>query len=215
MASRSSAKRGADWRVMLKRSILRAGQLLGAMASAVFVVFLALALLDYHESDPSLNTAGGDAANVMGVAGAYTASLTLFLFGLGVVLFLPLIATFARRLWIDDEMTGWGRQVGQCVGGVLLVGTGLDLIAHEMPVGLPAGRGGLLAQLFGRQILHLTGMAPDGWSRAIEWLLILLLVFVGLVLSYKSWRLERICVRLDNCWNTRSTSAVRSGWLVR
>jgi len=191
MASRATAKRTADWRIMLKRSLVRIAQLFGATLLAALLVFLALALLDYHESDPSMNTAGGEVANIMGAPGAFVASLLLFSGGLGIIMLLPLIATFGRRLWIDDAMAGWGRQITQCLGGIVLIGTGLDLMAHDTPVGLPAGRGGLLAQLFGRQILNLTSHSPEGWAPWIEWLIILILLFVGLVMCYRSWRLER------------------------
>ncbi|MCB2014941.1 MAG: DNA translocase FtsK 4TM domain-containing protein [Sphingobium sp.] len=192
MASRAPAKRSSDWRTMLKRSLLRAGQLMGAIALAGFILFTALALLDYHESDPSISTAAsGGADNIMGVPGSYLAGFLLFIAGLSAVLLLPLLATFARRMWIDDDMQGWSKQLGQCLGGMLLLGTGLDLIAHDMPVGLPAGRGGLFAQLIGRQTLNLTSLAGAGWSRWIEWGLIVALIAGGIWICYRSWRLER------------------------
>lgn len=197
MASRAPAKRANDWRILLRRSLVRAGQLAGALALAGLVLFCVLALLDYHESDPSLNTAaGGAAANVMGTPGAYAAGALLGLFGLPVALLMPLLATFARRLWIEDPMTGWVRQVLRCAGGMVMIGIGLEMVAPGMPVGLPAGRGGLLAQLVSRQVLNLTALVPGGWSRLVEWLVLLLLVFVGLVVCYRSWQLERPLVRL-------------------
>ncbi|OYW85666.1 MAG: hypothetical protein B7Z20_08665 [Sphingobium sp. 32-64-5] len=74
MASRASAKRNSDWRIMLKRGLVRAAKLLGALALGIFVVFLALALLSYHASDPSMNTvAGTPPRNMMGIAGSYAA----------------------------------------------------------------------------------------------------------------------------------------------
>lgn len=197
MASRAPAKRANDWRIMLRRSLFRVGQLAGAAALGGLVVFLALALLDYHESDPSLNTAaGGSAANVMGLPGAYADGVALGLFGLAVALLLPLLALFARRLWIEDDMTGWSRQLLNCAAGMVMIGIGLEMMAPGMPVGLPAGRGGLLAQLCARQVLNLTGLVPGGWSRWLEWAVLLAFVFVGLVVCYRSWRLERPLVRL-------------------
>jgi S-DNA-T family DNA segregation ATPase FtsK/SpoIIIE len=78
MASRAPAKGNADWRNMLKRSVMRAGQMTGAIALGLLTLFIALALLSYHESDPSMNTAaGGVVENVMGTPGAWTAGLLL------------------------------------------------------------------------------------------------------------------------------------------
>ncbi|MCC6483137.1 MAG: DNA translocase FtsK 4TM domain-containing protein, partial [Sphingomonadaceae bacterium] len=192
MASRAPAKRSADWRIMLKRSLWRAGQLVGSIVLGLGAFFAALALLGYHESDPSMNTAAGGAAeNVMGLPGAHVAGFLLWLGGLGVVLLLPLIVTFARRLWIADAMAGWSGQIGRCLGGILLVGIGLELLAPGAPVGLPAGRGGLLAQLFARQAMNLTALIPNGWSRATEWALLLACLLGGLALCARAWRLER------------------------
>tara|TARA_R110000782_G_scaffold78293_5_gene156108 strand:+ start:99025 stop:101346 length:2322 start_codon:yes stop_codon:yes gene_type:complete len=191
MASRAPAKRDADWRIMLKRSILRAVQLIGATGLGVLLLFLALALLSYHGSDPSMNTvSGSDPRNMMGLAGSYASDFLLWLLGLGVVMLLPLVATFARRLWIDDAMAGWSGQIGLCVLGIIVIGLGLSLLAPDTPVGLPAGRGGIVALLLSQPVLALTAMA-NGWSRWVEWGLVALLLFGGAVICYRSWRLER------------------------
>src|SRR3990167_5275579 len=180
-ASRTPAKADSDWRVMMKRSLMRAGKLVGAGMLALFMLFAAIALLDYHESDPSLNTAaGGPVDNVAGLFGAGTAGLLLWLLGLGAAMLLPLGLTFARRLWIDDDMHGWKGQIGRCLGGVVLIDTGLELLSNATPVGLPAGRGGLLAQLFARQARNLTALIPGGWGYWTEWLLLAVLIVAGL-----------------------------------
>jgi S-DNA-T family DNA segregation ATPase FtsK/SpoIIIE len=197
MASRAPAKGNAakgneHWRIVLKRSLLRAGQMTGAILLGLLAVFVALALLGYHESDPSMNTAAGGAVeNVMGTPGAWVAGLLLWLGGIGTVLLLPLAATFARRLWIADDLRGWSTQLGRCLGGILLIGIGLELLAPGAPVGLPAGRGGLLAQLFARQGMNVTALIPSGWSRAADWALLIACLIGGFALCYKSWRLER------------------------
>ncbi len=192
MASRAPAKGNADWRNMLKRSVMRAGQMTGAIALGLLTLFIALALLSYHESDPSMNTAaGGVVENVMGTPGAWTAGLLLWLGGIGTVMLLPLITTYARRLWISDDMAGWSTQLGRCLGGILLIGIGLELLAPGAPVGLPAGRGGLLAQLFARQAMNVTSLVPNGWSRAADWALLVACIIGGFAFCYKSWKLER------------------------
>jgi len=198
MASRAPAKRNSsDWRIMLKRSLVRAGKLLGAVALGIFVVFLALSLLSYHASDPSMNTvAGTPPRNMMGVMGSYAADFLLWLLGLGVVMLLPLIATFARRLWIDDSMQGWSRQIMLAVFGIVLIGLGLSLLAPDAPVGLPAGRGGIVALLLSSPVLALTALAGESWHSWVEWLLVALFVFVGATTCYRSWQLERPLVTL-------------------
>ena len=138
MASRAPAKRDADWRIMLKRSLMRAAELVGAILLGGLAVFVLLALLSYHGSDPSMNTVSGTPPrNMMGIAGSYAADFLLWLLGLGTALLLPLIATFARRLWIEDEMAGWSGQLGRSVLGILMIGLGLALIAPGTPVALP------------------------------------------------------------------------------
>lgn len=193
MASRAPAKRTADWRIMLKRSLMRAALHVSSILLALVGLFIALSLLGYHSTDISRNTSAGtdDIKNVMGMAGSYAADYLLFLGGIGVILLLPLIATFARRLWIADQMRGWSTQIGRCLGGILLVGIGLELLSPGAPVGLPAGRGGLLAQLFARQAMNLTALIPEGWSRAAEWMLLLACILGGLALCIRSWKLER------------------------
>jgi S-DNA-T family DNA segregation ATPase FtsK/SpoIIIE len=115
----------------------------------------------------------------------------LWLGGIGTVMLLPLITTYARRLWISDDMAGWSTQLGRCLGGILLIGIGLELLAPGAPVGLPAGRGGLLAQLFARQAMNVTSLVPNGWSRAADWALLVACIIGGFAFCYKSWKLER------------------------
>ncbi len=192
MASRASAKRNSDWRIMLKRSLVRAAKLLAGLALGALVIFLALGLLSYHASDPSMNTVAGTAPrNMMGIAGSYVADFLLWLLGLGVVLLLPLIATFARRLWIDDAMHGWSRQLMLAVVGIVVIGVGLSLLAPDAPVGLPAGRGGIIALLLSQPVLALTALAGADWHRWAEWALVALFVFIGATTCYRSWQLER------------------------
>ncbi len=192
MASRAPAKRDADWRIMMKRSLVRTGQIMGSLALGALVVFLSLALLGYHESDRSANTAAGGAVeNVMGLPGAWMAGTALLLLGIGAALVLPLIATFARRLWIADDMRGWGRQIWLCLGGVLLSGIGLELLSSGPPPQLPAGRGGLLAQLLVRQYRNVSALMPHNAAYWLEWALVALFLVAGVSMCYKSWRLER------------------------
>ena len=101
MASRA-AKPQADWKAAFRRSLARSAQLTGAVLLYGFTLFLALALVSYHQTDPSFSTAAGDTVrNWMGTAGAYAADAALFAFGWVSLLFLPLTYVFARKLWRD------------------------------------------------------------------------------------------------------------------
>ena len=87
MATRAAARAPVDWRAAFRRSLRRSLQLSGAVALLAGMVFLALALVSYHQTDPSASTAaGGEVRNWMGTAGAWAAERALFLFGLVSVL---------------------------------------------------------------------------------------------------------------------------------
>src|SRR5690349_8254251 len=93
MASRAmTGAAPVDWRAAFRRSLARAGQLAGAVTLSLFMIFLALALVSYTQTDPSASTAaGGEVANWMGRPGAWVAERALFLFGLVAVLLLPML----------------------------------------------------------------------------------------------------------------------------
>ena len=109
MATRAT-KPNADWRAAFRRSLARSAQLTGAVLLFAFTAFLAIALVSYSQTDPSLSTAAGDTIeNWMGAPGAFVADLALTAFGWVSVLFLPLTYVFARKLWRDaDEDEYWG-----------------------------------------------------------------------------------------------------------
>lgn len=95
MASRaitSSRESALDWRVVLRRSVRRASEITGAAILIAALVFLALALATYNQTDPSGSTAaGGPAKNWMGDPGAWVADRAFFLFGLTSALLLPML----------------------------------------------------------------------------------------------------------------------------
>src|ERR1700744_1638589 len=86
----------ARWPRVARRSLARAAEIAGAVALWAAMVFLALAIVSYHQTDPSASTAaGGPVANWMGLPGAWAAERALFLFGPVAVLGLPLFHVFA------------------------------------------------------------------------------------------------------------------------
>ncbi|WP_099185531.1 FtsK/SpoIIIE family DNA translocase [Sphingobium fuliginis] len=196
MAVSRGAKRTPEWREMLKRSLIRSGALIGSIALLLATLFLALALLSYQPSDPSMNTVAGDhVQNIMQAPGAWVADFLLWLLGVPVALVLPLMAITARRLWGDQDMSGWKAQFGKCLAGIVLLGIALALFQTNPLVGLPAGWGGIIALVTARGVMSLAAQAPaaQGWITGI---LIVLTLIAGLVLWYRSLALEKPIIAL-------------------
>jgi DNA segregation ATPase FtsK/SpoIIIE, S-DNA-T family len=175
MATRpiSAGHRGArvDWRAAMKRAARRSAEIGGAIALGLGMVFLALALISYEQTDPSVSTAaGGPAANWMGSVGAWVAERALFLFGPVSVLFLPLLYVFARKLWrlVEEEDQdlphtdhAWWRPIGILLFAMALIATTVSLTI-EIDSGLPAGWGGIAGLLGESAILWGAAFLPEG-----------------------------------------------------
>jgi S-DNA-T family DNA segregation ATPase FtsK/SpoIIIE len=182
MASRAMAGGGRqiarpDWRAVLRRSLRRASELGSAVLLFAGMVFLALALASYHQTDPSASTAAGDEVrNWMGLAGAWTAERVLFLFGPVGVLLLPLLYVFARKLWrLVEEEDGtaeasdqrWWRPIGVLLFAMVLLCTVLSLAFTQPGGSLPASLGGISGLLGAKAIRTLAALLPaaaQGWA---------------------------------------------------
>ena len=167
-----------DWKVTLRRSLVRAAELAGSLLLFALMGFLGLALASYAQTDPSASTAaGGAVANWMGAPGAWAAERMLFVFGPASALLLPLIYFEARRLWVlADDADGdsgpgpaprWWRLLALLALTMTLLGTVLAL-TFDAPGGtLPASMGGL-AGLFGAKAIGaIAGLLPppaQGWT---------------------------------------------------
>ncbi|MCB2051510.1 MAG: DNA translocase FtsK 4TM domain-containing protein, partial [Novosphingobium sp.] len=174
MATRAAARAPVDWRAAFRRSLRRSLQLTGAALLLMAMVFLALSIVSYQQTDPSASTAaGGDVRNWMGLAGAWAAERALFLFGIVSLLFLPMLYAFARKLWrdADDEETPhglrWWRTVGALLFAMALLATVLSL-AFSSPGGtLPASLGGITGLLGAGGIHAFANRLPEvaqGWT---------------------------------------------------
>jgi S-DNA-T family DNA segregation ATPase FtsK/SpoIIIE len=198
MASRASANRTPEWRVMLKRSLVRIAALGGAVLLCATALMLALALLTYSPADRSLNTeAGPVVANVVGSPGAWSSDILLWLLGVPVGLALPLMLVSARRMWFDQDMRGWQGQVGKCLLGIFLIGLSLSLFQPEPLVGLPAGWGGLLGLVAARGMLSLAAVMDEGVRRWVVGAVILLLLGAGILIWIRSLALEKPLLRFS------------------
>ena len=182
----------ANWREIMRLSLLRSGALIGAIAIFLATIFLLLALASYSPSDPSFNTSAGSVEhNWMGLFGSYLSDLLLLLIGLPVVLFLPLLVLLASRLWRDIPQPGWKLQFLWCLLAALLIGTGLALWFPESQMELPSGLGGLVGMLLANGTRAGLNAASASWSGLISGILIALTLAGGLILGYFSLRLDK------------------------
>ncbi len=188
MASRAAGRTAdraqpTDWRAAFRHSMRRAVQLTGAVLLFAALAFLLLALISYHQTDPSSSTAaGGEVENWMGHAGAWAAERALFSFGIVSVLFLPLLYAFARKLWrdADEEETPhgmrWWRTVIVLLIAMVLLSTVLSLTFTSPGGSLPASVGGLAGLLGKGGIEALASRLPEeaqGWTIGGLWIVCL------------------------------------------
>ena len=176
MATRpaTASHRGArvNWRAAMKRALRRSAEIGGAIVLLGAMVFLAVALMTYHQTDPSASTAAaGPAQNWMGGAGAWAAERALFLFGWTAVLLLPMLYVMARKLWrlVEEEDAdlpysdhAWWRPLALLVFAMALISTTITLVI-EVDSALPAGWGGISGLLGAGAIGYLAGLLPEGW----------------------------------------------------
>jgi S-DNA-T family DNA segregation ATPase FtsK/SpoIIIE len=185
MASRALSTRNshAEWRAGLRRSIRRTLRMTGAAALLLGMVFFALALISYTQTDPSPSTAasGEEIGNWMGTSGAWLADRVLFVFGLPGVLLLPLLYISARKLWreveTEDDLDAvpepmrWWLPTGLLLLAMVLFSTVLSL-AFDAPGGtLPAQLGGV-SGLLGEKAIE--AVAARFGTDAAGWVTLLL-----------------------------------------
>src|SRR5437588_1664256 len=175
-----------DWRDALRETVRRfAVRCCGALLLGVSLG-ATVALGTHNSTDPSLSTAaGGPPANWLGSVGAYFSDALLLLFGLGAVLFLPVIAVAGLRLLRLEHAGRVGRGLVLGAIGAILIGVALGLTSASGVSGLPAGWGGAL----GLAAAHGVG-AAIGLIRNPEiagptrFAALLLFTIAGLVVGY-------------------------------
>ncbi len=165
----------SNWRAALRRSLRRASEMGAALLLFAAMVFLALALVSYHQTDPSSSTAaGGTVLNWMGAPGAWAADLALLGFGPISVLLLPLLYVVARKLWrladdVEEEPMphSWWNSLSVLLLAMILLSTVLSLSWPATGNALPASMGGL-AGIVGEKLVRATAsllpLAAQGWA---------------------------------------------------
>ena len=203
MATRASMRRRTvrtDWRAVLRRALRRSSELAGAVVLFGAMIFLALALVSYRQTDPSASTAAGsEVLNWMGPVGAWTAERVLFLFGPVAVLLLPLLYVFARKLWrLVEEEDGlaepsdqrWWWPICLLVFAMALICTVLSLMFTGPGGSLPASMGGISGLLGAKAITALSALLPEA---ARTWAIFgaaLLCLVVGSVIAGRVFALD-------------------------
>ncbi len=203
MATRpaTASHRGArvDWRAAMKRALRRSAEIGGAMVLLAAMVFLALALMSYHQTDPSASTAAaGPAKNWMGGAGAWAAERALFLFGWVSVLLLPMLYVMARKLWrLVEEEDGelahadhaWWRPVGLLLFAMTLIATPVSLVI-ERQSDFPAGWGGIAGLLGAGGIGFVSAKLPEGFQWVFTFGAGLLSLAVGALIAGRVFAID-------------------------
>jgi S-DNA-T family DNA segregation ATPase FtsK/SpoIIIE len=201
MASRvskfTSKSNMANWRQMMRASLIRSGALLGAAALGLFALFYGLAVLSYSAADAAFNSAAADVQhNWMGQGGAYVSDAMLFVFGVPAIFLFPLLLVFARRLWRDVPQPQWRRQLVLCLIGMLLIGFGMAYWQHNSDIGLPAGWGGTIALLLDNGTSALVGQIKGVFGTLLRILIIFGALAGGGALFIRSLQLERPLLRI-------------------
>ena len=187
----------ANWRQMMRASLIRSGALLGAAALGLFALFYGLAVLSYSAADAAFNSAAADVQhNWMGQGGAYVSDAMLFVFGVPAIFLFPLLLVFARRLWRDVPQPQWRRQLVLCLIGMLLIGFGMAYWQHNSDIGLPAGWGGTIALLLDNGTSALVGQIKGVFGTLLRVLIILGALVGGATLFIRSLQLERPLLRI-------------------
>jgi S-DNA-T family DNA segregation ATPase FtsK/SpoIIIE len=175
-----------DWRDALANAVRRlAIRTWGAMLLLLSIA-AAIALASHNPTDPSLSTAaGGPPTNWLARPGAYFSDALLLLFGIGALLFLPVVAIAGLRMLRVEPAGHTARGLFIAAVGAILFGTALGLTSGSAVSGLPGGWGGA----FGLAAAHGLNSAfarignPEiaGPARLAT---LLLLALAGLALAY-------------------------------
>ncbi|MDB5721771.1 MAG: translocase FtsK, partial [Alphaproteobacteria bacterium] len=162
VAQGARQQRRTQWKAGLKSRARRSWLLVGGAGLGAFALLSLVALISYHPSDPSLNTAAaGPVRNWLSTPGAWVADLLLSLWGPPAVLILPLIGLIGFRIARGAGREGWIRSLALTALGLMLIGGAAALLVGEAVNGLPAGWGGGLGFVVAHLIDGALGLVGD------------------------------------------------------
>jgi S-DNA-T family DNA segregation ATPase FtsK/SpoIIIE len=175
-----------DWRDALSNAVRRfAVRTWGALLIALSFA-AALALATHNPTDPSLSTAaGGPPSNWLSSPGAYFSDALLLLFGIGSILFLPVVAIAGVRMLRLEPVGRTGRGLLLAGLGAIILGTALSLTSGSAVSGLPGGWGGAFGLAAAHGVDSAVGLIPNPQiSGPTRLAILMLLAMAGLVLGY-------------------------------
>jgi len=175
-----------DWRDALREAVRRLAIRTWGAVLIVASVAGAIALGSHNPNDPSLSTAaGGPPTNWLGSGGAYFSDALLLLFGLGAVLFMPVIALAGLRMLRLQPAGRIGRGLLLAAIGAVLIGVALSLTSGSAVSGLPAGWGGALGLAAAHGLDAAIGLIRNpSVAGPVRLTALLLFALAGLALGY-------------------------------
>src|SRR3954469_11965021 len=177
---------GPDWRDALRQAVRRmAIRTWGALLLAVSAAG-AIALGSHSPTDPSLSTAaGGPPLNWLGSGGAYASDALLLLFGIGSVLFLPVVAVAGLRMARLEPAGRIVRGLLIAALGAMLLGVSLGLTSASAVSGLPGGWGGALGLAAAHGVDVAVGLIRNpSIAGPVRLAALMLFGFAGLAVGY-------------------------------
>ena len=185
-AARPAKDLGPDWRDKLRESMKRLARRMWGGLLVVLSVAGAVALISHSSTDPSFTTAaGGPPDNWLGGIGAYFSDIVFLLFGVGAILFVPVIALAGFRMFRLAPAGRVGRKLALAAIAAILVGIALSLTSASAVSGLPAGWGGAVALAAANGLGALIALIPD--PRFVEPTRIALLVLFAAAGLVTAW----------------------------
>ncbi|HEU5483110.1 MAG TPA: DNA translocase FtsK 4TM domain-containing protein [Sphingomicrobium sp.] len=161
-AARPSKDLGPDWRDRLRESMRRLAIRGWGVLLIAASILGAVALASHRTTDPSFTTAaGGPPDNWLGTFGAYLSDASLLLFGIGCVLFLPVIALAGFRMTRLAPPGRTGRALVLAAIAAILIGIALSLTSGSAVSGLPGGWGGAVGLAAANGLDSAVAFIPD------------------------------------------------------
>jgi S-DNA-T family DNA segregation ATPase FtsK/SpoIIIE len=181
------------WRDALRASLKRLAMRTWGAVLLALAIGGAVALATHNTTDPSFSTAaGGPPSNWMGSFGAYVSDILLMLFGMGAVLFVPVIGLAGLRM-MRLEPTGRIIRALLVAGvGAILIGIALSLTSGSAVSGLPGGWGGAIGLAAAHGVDGAIGLIQnDAVSGPVRLAALVLFALAGLVLGYFALGLQQ------------------------
>ncbi|MCH8616924.1 DNA translocase FtsK 4TM domain-containing protein [Sphingomonas sp. SM33] len=181
------------WRDALSASVKRlALRTWGALLVAV-AIGTSLALATHNTTDPSFSTAaGGPPSNWMGSFGAYASDALLLLFGMGSVLFIPVVGLAGLRMMRLEPAGRIGRALFVAGIGAILVGIALSLTSASSVSGLPGGWGGAIGLAAAHGVSAGIDLIPnDAIAGPAHLAALIIFALAGLFLGYLALGLQQ------------------------